>query len=342
MVHYGYNLFDHILVAGCKQSMKYVFYGAGAIGGSIAARLILQGHQVTLIARGAHYDQISKSGLHYQSPSDDTQLDCTCVKHPAEINWQPDHVIFLTMKSQDSHAALTELSRTAPVETPVVCCQNGVSNEASALRFFKNVYAMVVVLPATHLSAGSVIHTAEQPGGLLDIGRFPAGIDATCTQIAHDLESSGFQCTPDRQVMRWKYAKLLLNLGNALQVLLGLEQHYGDLPKQLKLEALACFEVAGIKSASRQEAKNHFQAVTNNPSQIARGGGSTWQGVIRGNESVETPFLNGEVSYLGRIHGIATPANDTITALVLAMLKENRPAGSFSRGDIETAIKAVQ
>ena len=322
--------------------MKYVFYGAGAIGGSIAARLILQGHQVTLITRGAHFDQISKSGLHYQSPSEDTQLDCTCVKHPADINWQPDHVIFLTMKSQDSHAALTELSRIVPAQTAVVCCQNGVSNEASALRFFKNVYAMVVVLPAGHLTAGTVIHTAEYPGGLLDVGRFPAGIDQTCTQIASDLESAGFQCTPDSQVMRWKYAKLLQNLGNALQVLLGLDTHYGDLPKQLKLEAVTCFEVAGIKWASRQETRNHFQAVTISQEQTTRSGGSTWQGVIRGNQSVETPFLNGEISYLGRIHGIATPANDTITALTQAMLKENKPAGSSTLSDIEHAIKAIQ
>ena len=318
--------------------MKYVFYGAGAFGGSIAARLILQGHQVTLIARGAHYDQINESGLHYQSPSEDTQLDCTCVKHPAEISWQPDHVIFLTMKSQDCQAALTELSRVAPVETAVVCCQNGVSNEAAALRFFKHVYAMLVVLPATHLSAGSVTHTAEAPGGLLDVGRYPAGIDQTCTQIADDLESAGFQCTPDSQVMRWKYAKLLQNLGNALQVLLGLQTHYGELPKQLKLEAIACFEIAGIKFASRHATKNHFQAVAISQDQITRGGGSTWQGVIRGNESVETPFLNGEISYLGRIHGIATPANDTVTALVHTMIKENRPAGSFSLNQIETAI----
>ena len=322
--------------------MKYVFYGAGAIGGSIAARLKLQGHHVTLIARGAHYEQINQFGLQYQSPSEVARIDFTCVEHPAEINWQPDHIVFLTMKSQDSYTALTELSQVASSDTPVVCCQNGVSNEMSALRFFKHVYAMVVVLPATHVSAGAVIHSAEHPGGLLDVGRYPTGIDSTCRQIAADLQTAGFLCTPDQQVMRWKYAKLLQNLGNALQVLVGLENHYGDLPKQLKLEALACFEVAGIKSASRQETKNHFQAVHIDHNQIARGGGSTWQGVIRGNESVETPFLNGEVSYLGRIYGIATPANDTVTALVHTLLKENQPTGSFSLDDIETAIEAIK
>jgi 2-dehydropantoate 2-reductase len=321
--------------------MNYVFYGAGAIGGSIAARLALNLNQdqITLIARGAHYEQIQQFGLHYQSPSEENQLGLNCVKHPAEITWRPDHVVFLTMKSQDTRAALIELSRTAPADIAVICCQNGVHNEAEAVRFFKNVYAMVVLLPATHLSAGSVIHTAEHPGGILDLGHFPTGTDTTCQQIASDLQAAGFLCTPDPQVMRWKYTKLLQNLGNALQVLLGVDAHYGDLPKRLKLEALSCFQAAGIDSVSREETKKHFrQVIMLAGNGASRVGGSTWQGVERGNNTVETPFLNGEISYLGRTQGIATPVNDTMTRLVNKMLSNNQPAGSYSLDDLEASI----
>ena len=34
--------------------MRYVVYGAGAIGGTIGGRLFQHGHDVVLIARGAH------------------------------------------------------------------------------------------------------------------------------------------------------------------------------------------------------------------------------------------------------------------------------------------------
>ena len=34
--------------------MKICIYGAGAIGGTLGARLALAGHEVSLIARGAH------------------------------------------------------------------------------------------------------------------------------------------------------------------------------------------------------------------------------------------------------------------------------------------------
>ena len=39
---------------------RYVVYGAGAIGGIIGARLFERGHDVTLIARGAHLDALRR------------------------------------------------------------------------------------------------------------------------------------------------------------------------------------------------------------------------------------------------------------------------------------------
>jgi len=36
--------------------MRYIVIGAGAIGGTIGARLHQSGHEVLLIARGPHYE----------------------------------------------------------------------------------------------------------------------------------------------------------------------------------------------------------------------------------------------------------------------------------------------
>ena len=43
--------------------MRFVVYGAGAVGGVIGARLFEQGHDVALIARGAHQAAIESNGL---------------------------------------------------------------------------------------------------------------------------------------------------------------------------------------------------------------------------------------------------------------------------------------
>src|SRR5438094_241105 len=48
--------------------MRYVIYGAGGIGGGIGGRLHQHGHDVTLIARGAHHDAIRDDGLRLADP----------------------------------------------------------------------------------------------------------------------------------------------------------------------------------------------------------------------------------------------------------------------------------
>ena len=60
-----------------------------------------------------------------------------------------------------------------------MCLQNGVANESAALRRFANVYGICVMLPASHLEPGLVVaHSAPVPG-ILDVGRFPDGVDDT-------------------------------------------------------------------------------------------------------------------------------------------------------------------
>ncbi len=45
--------------------MKICVVGAGAIGGMMAARLAQSGHEISIIARGAHLDAIQTNGLKY-------------------------------------------------------------------------------------------------------------------------------------------------------------------------------------------------------------------------------------------------------------------------------------
>ena len=48
-------------------AMRFVIYGAGGIGGVIGARLFEHGHDVALIARGAHREAIEANGLRIES-----------------------------------------------------------------------------------------------------------------------------------------------------------------------------------------------------------------------------------------------------------------------------------
>ena len=53
--------------------------------------------------------------------------------------------------------------------------------------------------------------------GVLDTGCYPLGVDAMASAIADDFSTAGFSAFAAGDVMRQKYAKLLLNLYNVLQ-----------------------------------------------------------------------------------------------------------------------------
>ena len=171
---------------------RFVIYGAGAIGGVIGARLFQHGHEVVLIARGAHREAIARDGLLLETMDGPYRAAVPVVGAPAEIDWREDDVVFLTMKGQDTDAALDALEASAPPSIAVACAQNGVDNERLALRRFANVYSIVVQLPATHLEPGVVVAHSAPCTGSLDIGRFPPGVDEAARGIAAALAASTF------------------------------------------------------------------------------------------------------------------------------------------------------
>src|SRR5438132_1118195 len=201
--------------AECKASaMRYVVFGAGAVGGAIGGRLFEHGHEVVLVARGPHLEALRARGLELRSPDAAVTLPIPAVDGPGRVDFGPDDVVLLATKSQDTAAALDALRAVSREDLPVVCAQNGVDNERMALRSFARVYGMCVMLPASHLEPGVVEVNSSPVTGILDLGRFPSGTDDVARRMAADLEASSFSSRPDPAIMRQKYAKLLMNLGN--------------------------------------------------------------------------------------------------------------------------------
>ena len=320
--------------------MHFVMYGAGAVGGAIGARLTITGHPVTLIARGNHAEVIRKKGLRYRDPTRDQLLQIPCVTHPDQVNWQADSVVIATMKAQDSAEALETLYATVGDQYPLFCAQNGIANEALAQRYFSQVHAMLVVLPATYLTAGEVIHSATTPGGLLDAwGVSPASEQGVTRQVTSALTESGFSSESSPRTMALKHAKLLQNIGNALDLFLSDREHSREIMRLLRTEALTVFQAAGHECASVEESRPRFNLVKRGDVEGApRGGSSTWQSQARGLSTLETPFLNGEICQLARTNGLAAPIN----ALVMQWAFESGQEGAEQKRASEQVLKALQ
>ena len=107
---------------------RFIVYGAGAIGGVVGARLFEHGHEVVLIARGAHREAIERDGLHLESPEGVLVQRIAVAGDAAQVAWRDDDAVLLTVKTQDSAAALEQLAAAAPPRIAVVCVQNAVEN----------------------------------------------------------------------------------------------------------------------------------------------------------------------------------------------------------------------
>jgi 2-dehydropantoate 2-reductase len=322
--------------------MKYIIYGAGAIGGTIGARLHMSGRPVTLIARGAHLEKIRTRGLEFSEPDRTTTLRMPAVQDPRDIDIDPDDVVILAMKSQDTADAIATLATAAPPDIQVVCAQNGVNNERVALRHFSKVVAALVVVAADHLEPGVVLRFGVPFVGILDVGRYPRGVDESLERVAGELRDAGFRSDPDPRVMEAKYRKLHFNLANVLAALIGVNEAVDDdITARARAEADQVFEAAGISMRSIEEDRRRREGLRTAESHSGtRSGGSSWQSLARGTGTIETDYLNGEIVLLGRLHGIPTPVNEVLCELARDTARTRVTPGSLDRALVEARIEA--
>lgn len=325
--------------------MRYVVVGAGAVGGTVGGRLHDAGHDVVLVARGAHAEVMQRDGLRLALPDRVLHVRAPVVTSMGDVSAGAGDVVLLATKTQDTAAALDDLAAQR-TDLPVVCIQNGVANERMALERFRDVYGVVVMLPAVLLEPGRIDAQGHPFSGLLDLGRAAGGIDDLAHRIAADLSDSGFVSQPVADIMRWKYAKLLRNLGNSIEALCGHELSDEELGVVAKLdqllrdEAEACFAAAGIAWTSDDEwfARRQDQVQWTPVEGRDRAGGSSWQSLARGSGSIEADFLNGEVTALGRRHGIPTPANAALQELATAAASAGARPGSMRVNELRRRL----
>lgn len=315
--------------------MRFVVYGAGAVGGVVGGRMFQHDHDVVLVARGEHRSAIAADGLTVEWPEGSATLPVPVVGHPSELTFGPDDVVIVAVKSQDTAGVVAALADCAPPSTPIVCLQNGVVNEVAFLRRFQTVHGVTVMAPTWHLEPGVV--RAYTPGAtaILDIGRWPVGTDDVTDAVARAFRTSGFESLARPDIARWKYAKLLLNLGNPVDALCRRDDEARRLHELARREGEIVLAAAGIDHVSEADDRARrgnilrIVPIDDRP----RPGASTWQSLARGNP-VEVDFLNGEIVLLGRLHGVPTPVNEVLQEATHDAVAAGTPPGSIPAADL--------
>ena len=298
--------------------MRYLVYGVGAVGGVVAGHLHRTGHEVTMVARGAHLAAIRRRGLLLDTFEETYVVDAPVTDTAAGVTWADDLVVLLAVKSHQTAAPLADLATHAPAATPVVCVQNGVANEREVLRRFAQAYGVTVMLPATHLEPGVVVQRCHPTPGILDLGRWPAGTDDLNREVTADLREAGFESVPRSDIMAWKLRKLITNAVGDVGAVLPAEA--AELQPLVRAECEAVLAAAGVRAVTAEaDRQRRGDILRMRPDD--RGPNSLGQSLVRGTSGIEVDFRAGEIVLLGRLHGVPTPANERVQRAAHAMLR---------------------
>jgi len=200
--------------------MRFVICGAGAIGGVLGGQLAKAGFAVILIDKiPEHVAAINAHGLQLKGVHGTHTLPIPAVLQARAVDFHPDDVIFLAVKSFHCAAAAAELRRATMLELPIFCIQNGVASEGIAARYFQQVNGVMVLIGAKRLVPGEVVHTGNGPVG---IGTYPAGLSHAAQHVAAALDETDLPVYTTAHIGRAKWNKLLINLNNATLGLTGL------------------------------------------------------------------------------------------------------------------------
>lgn len=211
--------------------MKVAIVGAGAIGGVIGARLALQGHEVSLLARGAHLDAIRREGLTLVDHLDGGRAVQRLPASDEPADFGPQDLVVIALKA---HAIAPMLSRLRPLlaaDTVVVPAINGLPwwyfhrepgpYEGRRIAALDPAGTMFRDLDCRHV-LGCVVHLAAEvraPGEVhytsgrrLILGEPDHTLSARLERVCAALDEAGFEAPASPNIRLDVWVKLLGNL----------------------------------------------------------------------------------------------------------------------------------
>jgi 2-dehydropantoate 2-reductase len=202
--------------------LKVCVFGAGAIGGFIAAALARSGVEVCVVARGAHLEAIRRGGLRVSSDLGDFTAR---VQASADLRDFDDlDYVLLTFKSQQWDGVLPQFERAISQRAVFVTLQNGLPFWYSRDRALQSVDPggrILATIPYERI-VGGVVHASghiadagciRQSGGMLyPIGELDGSTTARITALSEAFAKAGMSAPIEPVIRRNIWRKLVNNL----------------------------------------------------------------------------------------------------------------------------------
>ncbi len=316
--------------------MKILVYGTGAIGGYLGAILSAAGEDVTLVARGAHYDAMSTRGVILEGPkSGRPQPIKVRVVRPGEEK-PPYDLIFVTLKSHQLLAAAQHVRALGGKDATFVFPQNGIpwwyfegikspyqgarlktlDPDGLLSRTFElaNIVGGVAFKP-TDMIAPAHIRLADSDGDSLTIGEVDNRMSPRLEAIAKITTNAGLTGKPVADIRKVKWTKLLSNaVWNTMGAITQATPKEAASHAGTAQVALALLrEVMAVSAAVGCPLEVNPEALIAGVAQRVSMPTSTLQDV-RGGRSLELDALINVIVELGQLAVVATPTLSIIAA----------------------------
>jgi 2-dehydropantoate 2-reductase len=304
--------------------------GAGALGSFMAARLALSGQSVCLLGRAAVARVVQQQGLRLQSAQGAQTVHLPARSDMAAL--QAAATVLVCVKSADTEALARQMSPWLQAETLVLSLQNGVDNGTLLQRHLRQPVAVGQAYTAAALLQPGVVQ--HHGGHDLVLGLLPERGRAAATAgprqllaLAERLVAAGFQVRLSDQPLIDLWNKLTVNCAcNAISAIA--QACYGAMaaePAIAELQAAVLRECVAVAHAEgvAVDAGALQIAVQRVAVDMAAQRSSTAQDLARG-RGTEIDQLNGHIVLRGAAHGLPTPANQALWALVKLMTAVGR------------------
>lgn len=181
--------------------MKYLIYGAGGIGGCLAAFLAQGGKDVSLIARGAHLEAIQKNGLVLETGHGTFAVPVRACEQE-QVTDKPD-VIFVCVKGYSLEGTLPTLKRLSDGHTIVIPLLNIYGTGA---RLQPELSPALVtdgcIYIAAEIKAPGTVHMSGDIFRVVFGPRTPEEYRPELEEVARDLNDCGIEGILSQNIQR--------------------------------------------------------------------------------------------------------------------------------------------
>ena len=299
--------------------MKIAVVGAGGVGGVFGARLAAAGHEVAIVARGAHLEAIRSGGLRVNGgPRDLHVRPAFATDRPGDIG-AADFVL-IAVKQWDLDDAGQAARPLVGPDTTVVPLQNGIDarERLGAIVGLDRVIGGTAFINAFISEPGSI--EQRTPFNRLVFGEWDGRASPRVEALAAACESTDIEAvaSPNIELDVWKKFVFLVAVSSVNAVVRGNNGVVRRCPETEALIGVCASEVAAIGRAQGVplDADEGEQAARLSDSFGDDGIASMAADLIRGTR-LELPWLAGKAVTLARETGVAAPALETIHAALL-------------------------